>query len=88
MVKDVNFVHNQFVSDLHTITKLNNQWKMKFNPDITKQATEIIFSSKYKKETHPPLVFNDIPMASESYTKLIVESYTGNYHKIKMVLPS
>ena len=42
---------------------------MKFNPDITKQAIEVIFSSKYKKESHPPLNFNDIPVARKSSTK-------------------
>ncbi len=51
------------------ITKWANQWKMKFNPDITKQATEVIFSQKYKKPNHPPLVFNGIPVAREISTK-------------------
>ena len=31
---------------------------MQFNPDITKQATEIIFSCKKNKPTHPQLIFN------------------------------
>ena len=35
--------------DLNTITAWATQWKMQFNPDITKQAIEVIFSSKYKK---------------------------------------
>ena len=35
-----------------------------FNPDPLKQATEIIFSSKIKKPTHPPLFFNGIEVAS------------------------
>ena len=42
---------------------------MKFNSDITKQAIEIVLSSKYKKETHPPLVFNGVPVVRESSTK-------------------
>ena len=42
---------------------------MKFNPDITKQAIEVIFSTKYKKDTHPPLCFNDIPVARKPFTK-------------------
>ena len=68
-VKDINFAHNQIVADLHTITIWANQWKMTFNPDITKKATEITFSSKYKKGTYPPLVFNGVPVARESSTK-------------------
>ena len=31
---------------------------MTFNPDRSKQAQEIIFSEKFKKGTHPPLLFN------------------------------
>ena len=31
---------------------------MSFNPDISKQAQEVIFSKKLKKTPHPPLMFN------------------------------
>ena len=31
---------------------------MSFNPDITKQAQEVIFSRKLKKTSHRPLMFN------------------------------
>ena len=31
---------------------------MQFNPDITKQATEVIFSCKKVKPIHPQLSFN------------------------------
>ena len=34
------------------------QWKMSFNPDISKRAQEVIFSRKLKKTPHPPLTFN------------------------------
>ena len=44
---------------------------MKFNPDITKQAIEVIFSSVYNKGNHPPLEFNGIPVARHSETKHI-----------------
>ena len=37
--------------DLKKITEWANQWKMSFNPDITKQAIEIIFSNKINKAT-------------------------------------
>ena len=42
---------------------------MVFNPDITKQAVEIIFSVKNNKPNHPPLTFNDIPVARETSSK-------------------
>ena len=35
---------------------------MIFNPDLTKQAQEVIFSRKTKKLVHPRLSFNDIPL--------------------------
>ena len=35
------------------------QWKMVFNPDPTKQATEILFSSKRREIDHPELRFNN-----------------------------
>ena len=31
---------------------------MKFNPDVTKQATEVVFSCKRNKLNHPRLTFN------------------------------
>ena len=55
--------------DLETITNWAYQWKMVFNPDISKQAIEIIFSTKKHKPTHPHLDFNGIPVSRESYTK-------------------
>ena len=33
-------------------------WKMSFNPGISKQVQEVIFSSKLKKTPQPPLIFN------------------------------
>ena len=68
-VNNVNMTHEQLVGDLRTINNWANQWKMEFNPDITKQAIEVIFSSKYKKESHPPLDFNGIPVSRETSTK-------------------
>jgi len=44
---------------------------MKFNPDISKQAIEVIFSSKYNKGDHPLLSFNEIPVARKESTKHI-----------------
>ena len=61
--------HDKFVNDLHTISQWAYQWKMTFNPDITKQAIEVIFSCKTNKPNHPDLIFNNIPIAKESSTK-------------------
>ena len=43
--------------------------EIKINPDITKQAIEVVFSTKYNKESHPELTFNDIPVARQDATK-------------------
>ena len=32
---------------------------MDFNPDVNKQAQEVLFSRKMKRNIHPPLVFNN-----------------------------
>ena len=42
-VEGVDPTHEKLVKDLQTITNWIYQWKMVFNPDITKQAIEVIF---------------------------------------------
>ena len=68
-VKGVTHTHESLVQDLDTITQWAYQWKMVFNPDITKQAIEVIFSCKDKKTEHPELTFNGIPIARKPFTK-------------------
>ena len=45
-VNGINITHSRLVRDLETIKKWAYQWKMQFNPDISKQAIEVIFSHK------------------------------------------
>ena len=52
-VRDIQVSQNALMNDLDTITLWAHQWKMEFNPDITKQAIEVVFSHKYKKPLHP-----------------------------------
>ena len=68
-VNDVDQTHEKIEQDLSTITKWAYQWKMVFNPDIIKQAVEVIFSVKNKKPSHPELIFNGVPVARENCTK-------------------
>ena len=49
--------------DLIKIRKWAYQCKISFNPDITKQAQEVIFSRKSKKTGHPTVYFNHAPVA-------------------------
>ena len=47
--------------------KKNSDWayksKMIFNPDLSKQAQEVIFSRKTNKISHPTTTFNTVPIA-------------------------
>ena len=42
---------------------------MQFNPDSTKQAVEIIFSCKKKRQNHPTLSFGGNPVVEEHSQK-------------------
>ena len=70
--------------DLATIERWAHQWKMAFNPDPNKQATEVIFSHKVNPVNHPPLLFNRSPVASSPMQKhlgLVLDSkLTFDYH--------
>ena len=68
-VTDFISTHNIIEKDLKTISDWRHQWKMVFNPDITKQAVEVIFSTKNSKPDHLFLLFNNIPVAGETFTK-------------------
>ena len=56
---DINTSTIELNSDLKKINYWAFQWKMTFNPDRNKQAQEIIFSRKFKKMTHPSLLFSN-----------------------------
>ena len=58
VVDDVNVSVMQLNNDLLKISKWAYQWKMSFNPDVSKQAQEVIFSRKSHKLAHPPVIFN------------------------------
>jgi hypothetical protein len=68
-VRDINESHSRLMADLETIAAWGKQWKMEFNPDLSKQAIEVIFSHKKKKPVHPDLFFHGIPIKRESSTK-------------------
>ena len=49
---------NNLNYDLKVINQLAYQWKMEFNPDPNKQATELLFSITKNNPNHPPHFFN------------------------------
>ena len=59
IVKKNELSQNNLNSDLKKISEWAHQWKMLFNPDPRKQATEIYFSRKLNQDSHLPLDFND-----------------------------
>ena len=63
--------------DLKLISQWAYQWKMLFNPDPTKQATEVCFSHKHGNIPHKPLTFNNNKIQSapaQKYLGLILDS--------------
>ena len=46
-----------------------HQWKMEFNPDPIKQATEVLFSCKKNSVNHPQLNFNESAVAKVNEQK-------------------
>ena len=54
---------NSLNDDLKKIMEWAFKWKMLFNPDITKQPKEVIFSRKNAKADHPTVYSNEVPVA-------------------------
>ena len=74
--------------DLELIRKWAHQWKMEFNPDPTKQATEVHFSWKTSKpnrvseQKHLGLIF-DSHLSFESHIKEKINKAKKNIGIIK-----
>ena len=55
IVNDPIITAHELNHDLNVLNQWAYQWKMEFNPDLSKQATEFLFSCKRKNPYHPPL---------------------------------
>ena len=64
IVKDPIISANYLNHNLKIIYESAYQWKLEFNPDPSKQATELLFSCKKSSPNHPPLFFNGTPVTS------------------------
>ena len=51
------------------VTTWAYQWKMAFNPDSNKQATEVVFSHKRNPVNHPTIYFNNSPVVTAPFQK-------------------
>ena len=79
----------QLNNDLLKISKWAYQWKMSFNPDVSKQAQEVVFSHKSHKLADPPVIFNNVPVKRCSIQKHLVihldEKLNFNLHVIEKI---
>ena len=76
-VKDSSLSLPDLNYDLETINQWAHQWKMSFNPDANKQATEVLFSRKVNSGDHPKLTFNGNQVqqgSSKKYLGLFVDN--------------
>ena len=69
-VHDISLSSLQLNDDLVKISNWAYQWKMSFNPEVTKQAQEEVFSQKSQKFTHATVYFSNSPVAKGSCKKL------------------
>ena len=60
---------NLLNENLKKISEWAFNWKMLLNPDISKQALEVIFSHKSTMLNHPTIFFNKTPVAHTSCQK-------------------
>ena len=58
---------NELNHDTKVISQWAYQWKKNFNPDLNKQATELLFSCKKNSPNHPSLFLNEsvVPKVKE-----------------------
>ena len=72
IVKNPEITANCLNHDLEVIHQWAHQWKLEFNPDPTKQATEVLFSCKKSNPHHPQIMFNGTVVA-----KVIEQKHLG-----------
>ena len=60
---------DQLDQDMKEISNWAYMWKMIFNPDLSKQTQEVIFSRKTCKINQPNTIFNTIPVPRTPYQK-------------------
>ena len=69
IVIDIDVSEHVWNCDLRKMSMWAYQWKMSFNPDVSKQAQKVIFSKVTKKLFHPTVLFNNIPLQHSTVQK-------------------
>ena len=89
VVRDIAASTEELNNDLRNTSKWVYQWKMIFNPDLTKQAQGVIFSRKLNKPVPPNLTFNNShvsPIESQKHLGLILDNKLNFNEHLKGVL--
>ena len=58
-INDIDTSNIDINNDLVKISRWSYQWKLSFNPDINKQATEVYFCQRREKSLPPPIIYNN-----------------------------
>ena len=86
IVHDTDLSSKQLNDDLKNVSDWAYQWKMSFNPDLSKQAQEVIFSRKASRVDHPVVSFNNSPIARtpcQKHLGLYLDKKLNFSHHIK-----
>ena len=89
VVHHANTTAKELNNDSVKISRRAYQWKMRFNRDPNKQAQEVIFSKKRKKEYHPPLAFNNNNVSetnSKKHLGVVLDNRLSFEDHLKMIL--
>ena len=89
VVHNSNTTAKELNNDLVKISRWAYQWKMSFSPDLSKQAQEVIFSRKAKKECHSPLAFNNNNVSetnSQKHLGVVLDNRLSFEDHLKMIL--
>ena len=76
---DITSSTKQLSDDVEKISDWAYQWKMSFNPDLSREAREVIFSRKSFRVDHPAVTFNNSCVAWTSCQK-----HLGLYEKLNL----
>ena len=84
LLNDTIISANDIKKDLQKISEWAYKWKMSFNPDLNRQAQEVVFSRKLNKSSHPKMFFNNSPVVCASWQKhlgmFLEDSLNFSYH--------
>ena len=76
----IDISEHELNSYLRKISMWAYQWKMSCNPNVSKQAEEVIFSKRAQKLFHPSVLFNNIPVQRST-----VQMHLGVYLNEKVI---